>query len=142
MMLFGAYLLLFPFQLDFFGNFVSSLFAASGIHISWVVFSIALIVLSTTLAVLGIKPSLRTGLIGLAFEMAVLTVFSIVIIAKGARRSTLQAFNLHRAYEGNRGAADRGRLHDLAFVRFESATTHGDEARSRADDPRAVLLTT
>ena len=41
--LFGAYLLLFPFQLDFFGNFVSSLLAASGVHIAWWVFSAALI---------------------------------------------------------------------------------------------------
>jgi amino acid transporter len=143
-MLFGAYLLLFPFQLDFFGNFVSSLFAASGIHISWVVFSIALIVLSTTLAVLGIKPSLRTGLIGLAFEMAVLTVFSIVIIAKGgASGNTLQAFNPTSSLKGTGGLLTAVVYTIFAFVGFESATTLGDEARQpRRTIPRAVLLTT
>ena len=81
--LFGAYLLLFPFQLDFFGNFVSSLLATSGVHIAWWVFSAALIVLSTTLGVLGVKPSLRTGLIGLGFEMLILAIFALVIIVKG-----------------------------------------------------------
>jgi amino acid transporter len=143
-MLFGAYLLLFPFQLDFFGNFVSSLFAASGIHISWVVFSIALIVLSTTLAVLGIKPSLRTGLVGLAFEMTVLTVFSIVIIVKGgASGNTLRAFNPTASLKGTGGLLTAVVYTIFAFVGFESATTLGDEAKQpRRTIPRAVLLTT
>jgi amino acid transporter len=143
-MLFGAYLLLFPFQLDFFGNFVSSLFAASGIHVSWVVFSTALIVLSTTLAILGIRPSLRTGLIGLAFELTVLTVFSIVIIAKGgASGNTLQAFNPTHSLKGTGGLLTAVVYTIFAFVGFESATTLGDEARRpRQTIPRAVLLTT
>jgi amino acid transporter len=143
-MLFGAYLLLFPFQLDFFGNFVSSLFAASGIHISWVVFSTALIVLSTTLAVLGVKPSLRTGLIGLAIEMVVLTVFSIVIIAKGgASGNSIQAFNPGRSLQGTGGLLTAVVYTIFAFVGFESATTLGDEAKQpRRTIPRAVLLTT
>lgn len=143
-LLFGAYLLLFPFQLDFFGNFVSSLFAASGIHISWMVFSAALIVLSTTLGVLGIKPSLRTGLIGLAFEMIVLTVFSVVIIAKGgASGNTLQAFNPAQSLKGTGGLLTAVVYTIFAFVGFESATALGDEARQpRRTIPRAVLLTT
>ncbi len=143
-MLFGAYLLLFPFQLDFFGNFVSSLFASSGIHVSWVIFSAALIILSTTLAVLGIKPSLRTGLIGLAFEMTVLTVFSVVIIAKGgASGNTLQAFNPAHSLKGAGGLLTAVVYTIFAFVGFESATTLGDEARQpRRTIPRAVLLTT
>lgn len=142
--LFGAYLLLFPFQLDFFGNFVSSLFAASGIHVSWVIFSVALIVLSTTLAVLGVKPSLRTGLIGLAFEMTVLTVFSLVIIVKGgASGNTLQAFNPAHSLKGTGGLLTAVVYTIFAFVGFESATTLGDEARQpRRTIPRAVMLTT
>jgi amino acid transporter len=143
-MLFGAYLLLFPFQLDFFGNFVSSLFAASGIHVSWVVFSVALIVLSTTLAVLGVKPSLRTGLIGLAFEMTVLTVFSIVIIAQGgASGNALRAFDPTQSLKGTGGLLTAVVYTIFAFVGFESATTLGDEAKHpRRTIPRAVLLTT
>jgi len=143
-MLFGAYLLLFPFQLDFFGNFVSSLLAASGVHISWMIFAVALIVLSTTLGVLGVKPSLRTGLIGLGVEMTILTVFSLVIIIKGgASGNTLEVFNPATSLKGSGGLLTAVVYTIFAFVGFESATTLGDEAREpRRTIPRAVLLTT
>jgi amino acid transporter len=142
--LFGAYLLLFPFQLDFFGNYVSSLFAASNVHIAWWIFSALLIVVSTTLGVLGIKPSLRTGLIGLGFEMLVLLVFSIVIIAKGgASGNTIQVFNPSVSLQGSGGLLTAVVYTIFAFVGFESATTLGDEAREpRRTIPRAVMLTT
>jgi amino acid transporter len=142
--LFGAYLLLFPFQLDFFGNFVSSLLAASGVHIAWWVFSAALIILSTALGVLGVKPSLRTGLIGLGFEMLILTIFSLVIIFQGgASGNTLQVFNPSSSLQGNSGLLTAVVYTIFAFVGFESATTLGDEAREpRRTIPRAVMLTT
>jgi amino acid transporter len=142
--LFGAYLLLFPFQLDFFGNFVSSLLAASGVHIAWWVFAAALIIVSTTLGVLGVKPSLRTGLIGLGFEMLVLTVFSLVIIVKGgASGNTIQAFNPGHSLKGTGGLLTAVVYTIFAFVGFESATTLGDEAREpRRTIPRGVMLTT
>jgi amino acid transporter len=142
--LFGAYLLLFPFQLDFFGNFVSSVLAGSNVHISWVVFSTALIVVSTVLGVLGVKPSLRTGLIGLAVEMTILTVFSLVIIVKGgAAGNTIQAFNPSSSLKGSSGLLTAVVYTIFAFVGFESATTLGDEARNpRRTIPRAVMVTT
>lgn len=142
--LFGAYLLLFPFQLDFFGNFVSSLLATSGVHIAWWVFSAALIVVSTTLGVLGVRPSLRTGLIGLGFEMLILTVFSLVIIFRGgAAGNTIQAFNPAHSLKGSGGLLTAVVYTIFAFVGFESATTLGDEAREpRRTIPRAVMLTT
>jgi amino acid transporter len=142
--LFGAYLLLFPFQLDFFGNFVSSLLATSGVHIAWWVFAAALIIVSTTLGVLGVKPSLRTGLIGLGFEMVVLTIFSLVIIVKGgASGNTIQAFNPSHSLKGGGGLLTAVVYTIFAFVGFESATTLGDEAREpRRTIPRGVMLTT
>ena len=134
--LFGAYLLLFPFQLDFFGNFVSSLLAASGVHIAWWVFSAALIVLSTTLGVLGVKPSLRTGLIGLGFEMLILTIFSLVIIFKGgAAGNTIQAFDPSHSLKGSGRPAHRRGLHDLRVRRLrvrDHSRRRG--ARATADD--------
>jgi amino acid transporter len=143
-MLFGAYLLLFPFQLDFFGNFVSSLLAASGVHISWIVFAAALIVLSTTLGVLGVKPSLRTGLIALGIEMLILLVFALVIIVKGgASGNTLAVFNPSSSLKGSSGLLTAVVYTIFSFVGFESATTLGDEARQpRRTIPRAVMLTT
>jgi amino acid transporter len=142
--LFGAYMLLFPFQLDFFGNYVSSWLATSGVHIAWWVFSALLILVSTTLGVLGIKPSLRTGLIGLGFEMLVLTIFSLVIIIKGgAGGNTIQAFNPSDSLKGSGGLLTAVVYTIFAFVGFESATTLGDEARRpRRTIPRAVMLTT
>ncbi|HEY5362029.1 MAG TPA: APC family permease [Streptosporangiaceae bacterium] len=143
-MLFGAYLLLFPFQLDFFGNFVSSLLAASDVHITWIVFAVLLIVVSTTLGVLGVKPSLRTGLIALGIEMAILTVFALVIIFQGgASGNTLEVFNPASSLKGSSGLLTAVVYTIFAFVGFESATTLGDEAREpRRTIPRAVMLTT
>lgn len=143
-LLFGAYVLLFPFQLDFFGNFVSSWLASGGVHISWVWFSLALIVVSTGLGILGVKPSLRTGLIGLTFEMAILTVFAIIIIAKGGSSgNTIHAFSSSASLRGTSGLLLAVVYTIFSFVGFESATTLGDEARQpRKTIPRAVLLTT
>ncbi len=113
-------------------------------HIAWWVFSAALIVLSTTLGVLGVKPSLRTGLIGLGFEMLILTIFSLVIIVKGgASGNTIQAFNPADSLKGSGGLLTAVVYTIFAFVGFESATTLGDEAREpRRTIPRAVMLTT
>ena len=143
-LLFGAYLLLFPFQLDFFGNFVSSWLASGGVHISWVWFALLLIVFSTTLGVLGVKPSLKTGLIGLTFEMIVLIIFSIVIIAHGGKTgNTLHVFSPSASIRGTSGLLLAVVYTVFSFVGFESATTLGDEARTpRRTIPRAVILTT
>ncbi len=113
-------------------------------HIAWWVFSAALIILSTTLGVLGVKPSLRTGLIGLGFEMLVLTIFALVIIVKGgASGNTIQAFNPADSLKGSGGLLTAVVYTIFAFVGFESATTLGDEARQpRRTIPRAVMLTT
>jgi amino acid transporter len=143
-LLFGAYLLLFPFQLDFFGNFVSSWLASGGVHISWVWFALALIVFSTGLGILGVKPSLRTGLIGLTIEMTILMVFSLIIVFKGgAAGNTFHAFSPSASLKGTSGLLLAVVYTIFSFVGFESATTLGDEAKEpRRTIPRAVLLTT
>lgn len=104
----------------------------------------ALIVLSTALGVLGIKPSLRTGLIGLGFEMLILTVFSAIIIVRGgAAGNTIHAFDPGDSLKGSGGLLTAVVYTIFAFVGFESATTLGDEAREpRRTIPRAVMLTT
>ena len=143
-LLFGAYVLLFPFQLDFFGNYVSSWIASGGVHISWVWFSLILIIFSTGLGILGVKPSLRTGLVGLTFEMAILIIFSIIIVAKGgAAGNTFHAFSPSSSLKGTSGLLLAVVYTIFSFVGFESATTLGDEAKvPRKTIPRAVLLTT
>lgn len=143
-LLFGAYMLLFPFQLDFFGNFVSSLLQTTSVHLPWWLFATILIVFSSALGVAGVKPSLRTGLIGLAFEMTILTIFSVVVIARGgAHGNSINAFNPNFSLKGTGGLGTAVVYTIFAFVGFESATTLGDEARTpRKTIPRAVLLTT
>src|ERR1039458_9265334 len=143
-LLFGAYVLLFPFQLDFFGNYVSSWIASGGVHISWVWFSLILIIFSTGLGILGVKPSLRTGQVGLTFEMAILIIFSIIIVAKGgAAGNTFHAFSPSSSLKGTSGLLLAVVYTIFSFVGFESATTLGDEAKvPRKTIPRAVLLTT
>jgi amino acid transporter len=143
-LLFGAYLLLFPFQLCFFGNFVSQLVKTLGVSINWTIFALALMLLSSILAILGIRPSLRFGLITLAFEMAALTVFAVIIIAKGgAAGNTIQAFNPASAFNGTSDLLLSVVYTLFAFVGFESATTLGEEVvNPRRTIPRALLLTT
>ena len=131
------YLLLFPFQLDFFGNFISSLLQTTSVHISWWIFSAALILFSTVLGVLGVKPSLRLGLIGLGFEMTILTIFSIIVIAHGgAHGNTIHAFDPSYSLKGSGGLLTAVVYTIFAFVGFESATTLGDEARTTAEAVR------
>ncbi len=145
-LLFGAYALLFPFQLSFFGYYVHGLVSTDfGINIPWQVFAIALIIFSVTLAVLGVQYSLQAGLIGLAFEVIVFSVFAILVIAKGgAHGQSLQVLNPARAPKGFASGLLIACVYTIfAFVGFESATTLGEEASEpKKTIPRAVMVTT
>jgi amino acid transporter len=143
-LLFGAYLLLFPFQLDFFGVFASSLGQAHGVDVPWWVYSIALISLSSGLAVAGIKPTLRLGLITLAFETLVIAVLAAIVVAKGgADGNTVQAFNPATNTHGTSNLLLSVVYTLFAFVGFESAATLGEEAREpRRTIPRAIMIST
>jgi amino acid transporter len=140
---FGAYLLLFPFQLDFFGNFASQLVKTLGVSINWMFFALAMMLLSSILAILGVRLSLRFGLIALAFEMLVLTVFAIIIIAKGgADGNTVQVFNPASSYNGTSDLLLSVVYTLFVFTSFESATTLSEEVvNPRRTIPRALLLT-
>jgi amino acid transporter len=143
-LLFFAYLLILPFQIDFFGNFVSAWLKSNNVSISWVVFAIALILVGTAFAIFGIKLSLNVGLIGLAFEMSILIIFSIVIIAHGgAAGNTLKVFNPSTSHKGFEAGILLAVVYTIfAFAGFESATTLGEEAREPEKTiPRAILLT-
>jgi amino acid transporter len=144
MLLFGAYFLLFPFQLDFFGSYVSNLGQAHGFTVPWWIYAVALMLFSTVLAILGIKPTLRFGLITLAFEMLVLTVLAVIIIAKGgADGNTLSVFNPSSSTHGTSDLLLSVVYTLFAFVGFESAATLGEEAKDpRRTIPRAIMVST
>jgi amino acid transporter len=145
-LLFGAYVLLFPFQLSFFGYYMNGLFQSNfSTNVPWEWFAVAMILISTSLAVLGVRYSLQVGLIGLAFEVTVFTIFAILVIAKGgAHGQSIQVLNPHQAPKGFASGLLIACVYTIfAFVGFESATTLGEEARDpRRTIPRAVMLST
>ncbi|MEA2304736.1 MAG: hypothetical protein QOH43_2016 [Solirubrobacteraceae bacterium] len=143
-MLFGAYILLLPFQLAFMGSFTHDYLATYDVSIAWWIFALALILLSTGLAVAGVAPSLVAGLIGLAFEVVVFTVLAVVILLKGgAHGITAAPFNPGNSATGFSGVVLGAVFTIFAVVGFESSSTLGEEARdSRRTIPRAVFLST
>lgn len=143
-MLFGAYALLLPFQLAFFGNYASSYFDAHSFHLAWQWWALALIAVTTTLCVLGLSPSLKVGLIGLTFEVLVFGTVAIVVLIKGGDSGlSLKPFNPSESALGFSGIIYGLVFAIFAFVGFESSTTLGEEVHEpRRTIPRAVLVTT
>lgn len=143
-MLFGAYILLLPFQLTFLGSFTHDFLASYGIHIGWQFYALALILISTGLAAAGISPALAVGLVALAFEVIVFTILAVVILAQGGAHGLSAApFNPGRSATGFSGIVLGAVYTIFAFVGFESSTTLGEEVRdARRTIPRAVVMTT
>jgi amino acid transporter len=145
-LLFGAYVLLFPFQLSFFGYYMHGLFQSDlSTNVPWEVFAVAIIVLSTALAILGVRYSLQVGLIGLAFEVTVFTIFAILVIAKGgADGQSINVLDPGQAPKGFSSGLLIACVYTIfAFVGFESASTLGEEAKDpKRTIPRAVMLST
>jgi amino acid transporter len=142
-LLFAAYLTALPFQAAFLANFSSSYFDTLGIHTGWVVWVVAMLVLSTGLAVVGINRSLKGGLIALAFEIVVFSVLSIAILVQGGHGGlTATPFDPSKAPGGVHGSILAIVYGIFAFAGFESATTLGEEARQpKKTIPRAVIGT-
>ncbi|TAN34624.1 APC family permease [bacterium] len=142
-LLFGAYVLLLPFQAAFFGSFVQGALANININLPWQLFSIALLLLSTALVVIGVRPSLGTVLVGLTFETVVFLVLALVIVAHGgATGNSLQPFNPSHAPSSS-GLLIAVVYTIFAFVGFESATTLGEEVKHPTRlIPIAVFATT
>jgi amino acid transporter len=143
-MLFGAYVLLLPFQLSFFSTFTSDYLDGQGVSIAWQWFAAALILFSMGLTVAGLLPSLRMGLVLLAFEIVVFGVIALVILINGGDDGlSLKPFDPSESADGFSGIIYGLVFAIFAFVGFESATTLGEEAHEpRKTIPRAVLITT
>ena len=139
MLLFLAYVLLLLFQMSFFGQFLNGILS---VHIAWEYYGVALIVLNTALAAIGIAPSLRVGLIGLAFESVVFLALALIIVVKGgAAGNTLAVFKPPEAPSAS--GLMLGIIFGIfVFVGFESATTLGEEMRDpHKNIPKALYLT-
>jgi amino acid transporter len=142
-LLFGAYVILLPLQAAFFGTFTSGVAASAGLHVPWQVWAIVLMAISTTCALVGARPSLRIGLVGVTFELALFTILSLVIVIKGGHTgNSVQPFEFSHSFQGVPGILLATVYTIFGFVGFESATTLGEEAKNpRRTIPRAVLGT-
>jgi amino acid transporter len=138
-----SYFIVFGFQLGFIGSFVQGLGAGGGYAVAWQIVAAALVVLSVGFTVLGIRPSLRLGLIALGLECTVLLVLGLIVVAQGgASGNTIQAFNPSRSLGGSHGFWIAVVYTIFAFTGFESAATLGEEVRRpRRTIPLAVIGT-
>jgi amino acid transporter len=121
------------------GDYVSTILARYGVHLNWIVIALILVVLITAVNIVGVRPSVRTGLVILAVELVIVTVLCLVIIAKGgAAGNSIVPFKPPSGFGALGGAMVFG---VLSFIGFEAVTTTGEEAtRARSHIPRALFL--
>jgi amino acid transporter len=141
-LLFAGWACLAPAQAAIFGSWLHDILARNGLGIPWPVLSLALLAVVCILSLLGIKLSMRLGLIGLVFEVTVVTILSVFIVAKGgAGGNTLQAFVPEAAFKGWNGITMGMVFAIWGFVGFEASAVLGEEVRDpKRTIPRAVML--
>jgi amino acid transporter len=141
-MLFGAYAVFFPQNMDSFGFvFQDILKAHAGISVPWYVFSIAAGLLILILSAIGIATSMRLDLIIIAGEVLVILALAIVIVATGGNNgNTLQVFNPANTPKGFSGMAF-GLIFALETITgFEASATIAEECKdAQRNIPRAVI---
>lgn len=138
-----SYYVVFGFQIGFFSSFVQGLTASDGFSVSWQVFAIAMFCLSIGLAIAGVRPSLRLGLIALTIECVILFVVGLLIVAKGgASGNSFAPFDWSHSLKGQSGLWIAVVYTIFSFTGFESATTLGEEVkRPKRNIPLAVVGT-
>lgn len=138
-----SYFVVFGFQVGFFSSFAQQLTAGAGFSVPWQVFAVAMFCLSVGLAVAGIKPSLRAGLVALALECAILLAVGLLIVVKGGvSGNSFAPFNWSHSLKGQSGLWIAVVYTIFSFTGFESATTLGEEVkRPKRNIPLAVVGT-
>jgi amino acid transporter len=141
-LLFVGYALLAPAQMAIFGSWTHDVLSRYGYDVPWWIFSLLLGGTVTILAIRGVAPSLRASLIGLAFEVAVLLILSLIIIGQGgAEGQSAQPFMPSDSFDGLNGVFLALVFGIWGFVGFESSATLGEEVRQpRRNIPIAVVL--
>lgn len=140
-LMFVAYALLVPAELALIGSYTHDLLSQHGIDIPWVPVSLLAAALMTVLSVRGIGGSIKTALVMFAAEVAVILVFSVVVLAKGgAHGLSLAPFDPSRSPTGLSGIALGMVYGVLSFIGFEAAATLGEETRNpRRNIPRGLV---
>ncbi|HYS31911.1 MAG TPA: amino acid permease [Streptosporangiaceae bacterium] len=140
------YLLFVALDLVLFGATLNGIIVAhGGPSIPWWLLMLAGLVLIWVVAVVGIRLSVRSDLVLLTFELAVLLALALTILVKGAPGGDWHAhvFSPGAAPSGFSGIVVAAVFGVLAFTGFEAPAYLGEEARDpRRTVPRAILATT
>jgi amino acid transporter len=117
-------------NIPYFGVTISDLiYNLGGPHISWTVGAVFLIAIVAYLGVAGISQSAKVGAIFLGFEVSVLTVFAVYMVAKGGAHGQVPS-TLSPTAAPSIGAFAVGMIFAvLSFQGFESAATLGEETK-------------
>jgi amino acid transporter len=132
------------FSLVIFGAFVSQILQQHGNHhVDWWVIMLIGLVFIWGLSVLGIKISIRTDLLFLLFEAAVLGGLGLTILIKGGDSGSWHPEVFNPSGVGGSGLALAAVFGIQCFTGFEAASYLGEEAREpRRTIPRGMIITT
>ncbi|HET9622607.1 MAG TPA: APC family permease [Kofleriaceae bacterium] len=142
-LMFVAYALLAPAEIGLIGSYLqTTLEAELGVHLPWWLIGMVPAAATVALAYRGIATSLRTALLLVGFEVLVIVVLSLIVVARGgADGVTLHAMSPAASPHGVAGLATGFVFAALSFVGFEAATTLSEEVPApRRTIPRAILL--
>jgi amino acid transporter len=121
------------------GVYVATILARYGVDINWLVITLILLVLVTGVNILGVRFSVRIGLVILVAELVIVTILSIVVVAKGGKSgNSIVPFEVPSGGFGAIGGAMVFGV--LSFIGFEAVATVGEEAsRPRSQIPVALF---
>jgi amino acid transporter len=142
MVLLLAYTLQSPLNTNLFGGFVSQTLAADfGIHISWWILMIFIVVAVGALAWYSVHTSMSFDLAFVIAEVSVAAVLLFLIIVKGGAHGQVpSSFLPTHAASGFGGLGTAFVFIVLAFFGFESSTTVAEETRNpRRNLPIALI---
>ena len=141
-LMFVAYALLAPAEIGLIGSYLqTTLEAELGVHLPWWVIGMVPAAATILLAYRGIATSLRTALMLVGFEVLVITLLSLIVLARGgADGISLHPMSPAASPHGVAGLATGFVFAALSFVGFEAATTLSEEVQQpRRTIPRALL---
>jgi amino acid transporter len=132
------------FSLVIFGAFVSQIVAQhASVDIKWWIIALVGLGFIWLLSILGIRLSIRTDLLFLVFEGAVLGALAITILVDGGAHGAWHPEVFNPSGIGAGGVALAVVFGIQSFTGFEAASYLGEEARDpRRTIPRGMIITT
>ncbi|MCL6444151.1 MAG: APC family permease [Alicyclobacillus sp.] len=140
-LVFAGYFVFYPQNVLAAAYFASSVIQQHfGVHISWVVFAVLIVVTIWYLSYRGISSSMKTDLYFVLFEMLVISAVILFILVKGGDSGyTAQVFTASASPKGWSGIFFGMIFAVMTFMGFESSATVAEEtANPQRNIPRAI----